>query len=103
MSLRNHTDIGINEPRFLFVLDVMVLNLLDEGRRAYSLCRICILSLMILVALRCTRFSYKTVRVDCFKPVTLLLMFALQIIIVFLIDVLKPTDKKTYKKIDKHG
>ena len=28
---------GMNDPRFLFVLDEMVLNLLDEGRRTHSL------------------------------------------------------------------
>ena len=53
----------------------MGLNLLDEGRRTYSLCRICVLSLIILLALRRTCFSYKAVREDCLKPVILLLMF----------------------------
>ena len=38
----------MNESRFLFVLDVIVLNLLDEGRRMYSLYRMCVLSLIIL-------------------------------------------------------
>ena len=50
--LRSRTDIGINDSRFLLVLDVMVLNHLDEGRRTYSLCRICVLSLIIVLALR---------------------------------------------------
>ena len=75
-SSRSPTDIGINESRFLF-LDVMVLNLLDEGRRTYSLCRICELSLIILLALRSTCFSYKALREDCLRPVILLLMFTI--------------------------
>ena len=32
----------MNEYRFLYVLDMIVLNLLDEGRRTYSLYRMCI-------------------------------------------------------------
>ena len=36
--MRSRTDIGINESRFLFVLDVMVLNLLHDDRSTYSLC-----------------------------------------------------------------
>ena len=35
LEFRNRTDIGMNESRFLFVLDIIVLNLLDEGRRTY--------------------------------------------------------------------
>ena len=34
LSLKSHTDIGMNDKCFLFVLDVMGLNLLDEGRRS---------------------------------------------------------------------
>jgi len=44
------------DPRFLF-LDVIVLNLLGEGRRTNSLSNVCVLSLMILEALGRTRFS----------------------------------------------
>ena len=62
----------MNESRFLFVLDMIVLNLLDEGRRTYSLYRIYVLSLIILLALRSTCFSYKAVRADCLKPVFLI-------------------------------
>ena len=65
----------MNESRFLFVLDMIVLNLLDEGRRTYSLYRICVLSLIILLSLRSTRFSYKAVTEDCLKLVILLLIF----------------------------
>ena len=43
-EFRSRTDIGMNESRFLFVLDVIVLNLLDEGRMTYSLYRMCVLS-----------------------------------------------------------
>ena len=32
LSLKGHTDIGMNDLRFLFVLVVLVVNLLDEGR-----------------------------------------------------------------------
>ena len=39
----------MNESRFLFVLYMKVLNLLDEGRRTYSLYRMCVLSLIILL------------------------------------------------------
>ena len=56
LSLKSRTDIGMNDPHFLLVLDVMDLNLLDEGKRIYSLYRICVLSLMSLVALRSTCF-----------------------------------------------
>ena len=65
----------MNESRFLFVLDVIVLNLLDEGRRTYSLYRMCVLSLIILLALRRTCFSYKAVTEVCLRPVILLLIF----------------------------
>ena len=65
----------MNEYRFLFVLDVIVLNLLDEGRRTYSLYRMCVLSLIILLALRRTCFSYKAVTEVCLRPVILLLIF----------------------------
>ena len=88
----------MNESRSLFVLDIIVLNLLDEGRRMYSLCRICVLSLIILLALRNTCFSYKSVRQDCLKPVILLLQRnvnnVLQFILVFLTDFPKPTYKR---------
>ena len=67
----------MNEPRFLFVFDMIVVKLLDEDRRTYSLCRICVLSLIILLALRSTCFSYKVVREDCLKPVIVLLMFTI--------------------------
>ena len=46
-----------------------------RGRRTYSLCRICVFSLMILLALRSTCFSYKAVSEDCLKPVILFMMF----------------------------
>ena len=65
----------MNESRFLFVLDMIVLNFLDEGRRTYSLYRMCVLSLIILLALQSSCFSYKTVTEDCLKPVILLLIF----------------------------
>ena len=65
----------MNESRFLFVLDVIVLNLLDEGRRTYSLYRMCVLSLIILLALRRTCFSYKAVTEVCLSPVILLLIW----------------------------
>ena len=39
-----------------FVLDVMVLSLLDEGRMLYSLCKICLLLLIIVVPFRNTTF-----------------------------------------------
>ena len=37
----------MNESRFLFDLDMIVLILLDEGRRTYLLCRMSVLSLNI--------------------------------------------------------
>ena len=66
ISFKSRTDIGMNESRFLFVLDMIVRNLLDEGRRMYSLYRMCVLSLIILLALWSTCFSYKAVTEDCF-------------------------------------
>ena len=89
----------MNESRFLFVLDMIVLNLLDEGRRTYSLYRMCVLSLIILLALRSTCFSYKAVTKDCLKPVILLRFF--------LTDIPKPTYKRNgqstlYTRFIKH-
>ena len=49
----------MNDPHFLFVLAVILISFLDEDRRTYSLCRICVLSLITLVALRITCFSYR--------------------------------------------
>ena len=42
LSLRRHTDMGMNDKRFLFVFYVIliVLNLLDKDRRMYSSCKI---------------------------------------------------------------
>ena len=62
----------MNASRLLFVLDMIVL---DKGRRIYLLCRMCVLSLIICLALHSTCFSYEAVREDCLKPVILLLMF----------------------------
>ena len=80
----------MNEPGFLFSLYVMVL---DEGRRTYSLCRICVFSMTILADLRSTCFSYRAVRQGGFRQVTLLLMFAMRCKI-FLTDVPIPTVKR---------
>ena len=52
-----------------------------RGEKTYSLCRICVLSLMILVGLRST---CKAVRVDCYKSVALLLMFTIRCKLLFL-------------------
>ena len=65
MSFRSRIDIGINDNRFLFVLQVVVRNLRDEGRRIYSPCNICVSSARILVALFTASLSYRAVRVDC--------------------------------------
>ena len=75
LEFRSRTDIDMNESRFLFVLDVIVLNLMDEGRRTYLLYRMCVLSLIILLALRSICFSYKAVTEVCLMPVILLLIF----------------------------
>ena len=85
----------MNESRFLFVLDMIVLNLLDEGRRTYLLYRMCVLSLIILLALRSTCFSYQTVR-GMFEAgyFATNVYNALQFILVFLTDVPKPTYKR---------
>ena len=56
---------------------------------------ISVLSLIILLALRSTCFSYKAMREDCLKPVILLLMFTTRCNLVFLTDVPKPTHKKS--------
>ena len=68
----------MNESCFLFVLYMIVLNLLDKDRRTYSLYRMCVLSLIILLVLWSTCFSYKAVTEDCLKPVTLLLIFTMR-------------------------
>ena len=100
----------MNESRFLFVLCMIFLNPLDEGRRTYSLYRMCELSLIILLALRSTCFSYKAMTEDGLRPAILLLISynALQFIVVFLVDVPKPTYKRKcqntlYTKWVKHG
>ena len=67
-----------NDNRFLFVLQVVVRNLRDEGRRIYYPCNICVSSARILVALFTASLSYRAVRVDCVTPVTLLLMFTIR-------------------------
>ena len=69
---------------------------MDEDKRTYSFYRICVLSVMFLVALPSTCFLYRAVRMDCFKPVILLLMFTMCYILffVFLTDVPTPTDKR---------
>ena len=93
--LKSCTDIGMNYPRFLFVLGVMVL---EEGRRTYSLCRIGVFSLMLLAALRSACLSHGAVKQDGFKQVTLLLMFAMRckIFLSFLTDVPISKDKRTF-------
>ena len=85
LSLRSRTDIGINESRFLFVLDMIVLNLLDEGRRTYSLCTICVLSLIILLALHSTCFSYKAVRGGCLNLVLCFYMIIMWVAVLNLV------------------
>ena len=83
----------MNESRFLFVLDIIVLNLLDEGRRTYSLYRMCVLSLIILLALRRTCFSYKAVTERGLFEAGYFatnIYNALQFILVFLANVPKP-------------
>ena len=87
----------MNESRFLFDLDIIVLNLLNEGRKTYSLYKMCVLTLTILLALRSTCFSYKAVREDCLKPVILLLIFTTRcnlFLTLWLADVPKPTCKR---------
>ena len=58
----------------LFISVAIFLNLLDDARRAYSLCRIYVVSFMILVL--CSRsicFPCRALRVNCFETVTVLL------------------------------
>ena len=80
LPFRSRTDIGTNDNNFLFVLQVTVWNLRDEGRRIilYSPCNICVSSARVLVALFTTCFPYRAVRVNCVTPVTLLLMFMMR-------------------------
>ena len=63
----------MNESRFLYVLDMIVLNLLDEGRRTYSLYRMCIF-INYFIGFTEYLFSYKVITEDCLKPVILLLI-----------------------------
>ena len=108
-EFRSRTDIGMNESRFLFVLDVIVMNLLDEGRRTYSLYRMCVLSLIILLALRRTCFSYKAVTEVCLRPVILLLIFTtrcnlfLSFWLTFPNQHIKENVKTLYTRFVKHG
>jgi len=76
-----------NEWSTLFILEMMVLYFLDKGRMVNS-GRMFIVSLVILVVLHSTCFSYRAVRVEYFKPVTDVtdVYKALQIITVFLTD-----------------
>ena len=74
----------MNYPCFLFVLDAMVLKLPDKGRQSYSLCRIvCFIGFtQYLLFIKKQKTGYVTTD------------DALQIILVFLTDVPKPTDKR---------
>ena len=96
LEFRSRTDIGMNESRFLFVLDIIVLNLLDEGRRTYSLYRMCVLSLIILLALRSICFSLQSSDRGLFEAgyFATNIYNALQFILVFLANVPKPTYKR---------
>ena len=81
---------------YLFWIIIIVLNLLDEGRRTYSLYRMYVLSLIILLVLRSTWFSYKAVTEDCLKPVILLLIFTTRcnLFLSFWLTFPKPTYKR---------
>ena len=59
---------GMNDKGFLFVLDVIVLNLLDKGRSMYLSRKISVLSFII---------SYRIVKMKGYKQVTLLLKFTM--------------------------
>ena len=93
--MRSRTDIGITETRLLFVLDVMVLNLLDEGRRTYSICRICVLSLIIISFTQYLLFVQSS-EIGLYETgyVATNVYNALQLILVFLTHVPKPTYKR---------
>ena len=65
--MKGHTDIGKNDPRFLFVLVVMVVDFLDEERTTYSLGRIGVLSLLILMDLSITTFFIESSEGELFQ------------------------------------
>ena len=96
--MRSRTDIGINKSLFLFVLDVIVLNFLDEGRRTYLLCRICVWSLIICIGFTQYLPFIQSSETGLFETgyFTTNIYNALQIILVFLTDVHKPTHKRTF-------
>ena len=89
----------MNESRFLFVLDILVLNILDEGRRTDSLYRMCVLSLIILLALRSTCFSYKAIYCYYCGCIATNVYIALQFILGFLTDVPKQHIKENAKTL----
>ena len=80
----------MNESRFPFVLDMIVLNLLDKGRRTYWLYRMCVLSfssfteyLLFIQSSERGLFEAGYFATNVYN--------ALQFILVFLTDVPKPT------------
>ena len=56
----------MNESCFLFVLDMIVL---DEGRRTYSLYRMCVLSLIIVLALLALKHQQRNEMCACMMQV----------------------------------
>ena len=81
----------MNYPCFLFVLDMMVLKLPDKGRQSYSLCRIVCFIGFTQYLLFIQRQSSQS---GLLKTGYVTTDDALQIILVFLTDVPKPTDKR---------
>ena len=109
LEFRNHTDIGMNESRFLFVLDTIVLNLLDEGRRTYSLYRMCAVINDFIGSTEYLLFVQSSDR-GLFEAgyFATNIYNALQFILVFLANVPKPTYKRKcqntlYTRFVKHG
>ena len=46
-DIEHRTDMGVNDKRFLFVLNVIVLTLMNKFRKMHSPCKTCVLSFIV--------------------------------------------------------
>ena len=73
LSSKSHIDMGTNDQHFIFLMVVVVLNVLDETRSIYchKIYQYCHLYFELLFIVYVPGF------VNCFRPVTSLLMFTM--------------------------
>ena len=99
--MRSRTDTGVKQLRFLFVLNMIVLNFLDEGRRTYWLCNIMCIGSIYLIGFKQYLLSIQSER-GLFKAAyfpTDVVYNALQLVLVFMTDVTTPAHKRKRQNI----